>query len=43
MLAVALVLSPCRLNVIMFANATESLAFLIAVAENETKELKTAV
>ena len=42
-LAVVLVLSPCRLNAIMFANATVSLAFFTAVAVNETEELKTAV
>ena len=43
MLAVALVLSPCRLNEMMFASAVVLLTFFTAVAVNDTAELKTAV
>ena len=43
MLVVALVLSPCRLNAIMFASAAVLLTVFTAVAVNEIEEFKTAV
>ena len=42
-LEVALVLSPCRLNAIMFDNASVLLTVFTAVAVNEIVEFKTAV